>query len=314
MFSADAKDEIARVRFERDCCAAHLLRALAAFSTGPLKRSRPSTLIVRTERGATARAALRAAKLAGVPAHAIQRAGTRFHDGHTITVSCDAQFGAVPRPPTRNCCRRAWLRGAFLACGSVTAPARGYHLEFFCRTDLAARGLTEALTDVRVDAGISRRRRRPLVYVKGAQAVADVLAQMGASHAVLALDDVRARRETKNSIRRAVNSEAANAARSGKASARQREAAMMLLHGARLRMLSAPLKEAARLRVAFPDLTLAELAARSRPAITKAAMGYRLRTLERRAHRGPAAPDGRLKSTAATRGIRRMQVRRGPRG
>jgi DNA-binding protein WhiA len=236
---------------------------------------------VRTERGAIARAALRAAKLAGVTAHATHSPGKRFHDGHVVTVKGDPSFAASLEPLARSCCRRAWLRGAFLACGSVSDPARGYHLELFCRDDAAARALTQGLADFNIDAGISRRRHRALVYVKGVQAVADLLAQMGASNAVLILDDLRARRETKNVIRRSVNAETANAARAGAASARQREAAVALLGKAGLKLLTAPLREAARLRVAHPDLTLAELAKRTKPAVTKAAMGYRLRTLER---------------------------------
>ena len=275
MFSADAKDEIARTRFERACCPAAFLRSLAGFS------ARSARLIVRTERGSIARAALKAAKLAGVAAHATHAAGTRFHDGNIVTVTGDPPFAAQLNPPARSCCRRAWLRGAFLACGSVSDPARGYHLEFFCRDDAAARALAQGLTDFAIDAGISRRRHRTLVYVKGVQAVADLLAQMGASNAVLILDDLRARRETKNVIRRAVNAETANAARAGAASARQREAAVALLGKAGLKMLTPPIREAARLRVAHPDLTLAELAKRTKPAVTKATMGYRLRKLER---------------------------------
>jgi hypothetical protein len=296
MFSADAKDEIARARFVRTCCPASFLRSLAAFSDSRSRASiarpkkwvsvaHPTTsstnLIVRTERGAIARAALKAAKLAGVTAHASHAPGKRFHDGHVVTVHGDASLSPSLDPPARSCCRRAWLRGAFLACGSVSDPARGYHLELFCRDDAAARALTQGLADFSIDAGISRRRHRALVYVKGVQAVADLLAQMGATNAVLILDDLRARRETKNVIRRAVNAETANAARAGAASARQREAAVALLGRAGLKMLTPPLREAARLRVAHPDLTLAELAKRSKPAVTKAAMGYRLRTLER---------------------------------
>ncbi|HKW44940.1 MAG TPA: DNA-binding protein WhiA [Candidatus Eremiobacteraceae bacterium] len=303
MFSADAKDEIARAKFERTCCPAAFVRSLACFAEPSPVRGQPvrgqpvrgqsvraqpvrgqaslAHPIVRTARPAIARSALKAAKLAGIAAHSSRATGTRFHDGQIITVCVDSPLAAHLDPPGRSCCRRAWLRGAFLACGSVPDPARGYHLEFFCHDDAAARALIRGLADFSIDAGISRRRHRALVYVKGVQAVADVLAQMGAANAVLILDDVRARRETKNVIRRAVNAETANAARAGAASARQREAAVALLGKAGLRLLSPAIREAARLRVAHPDLTLAELAKRSRPAVTKATMGYRLRALER---------------------------------
>ncbi len=274
MFSEDAKDEIAAVRFERACCPAHFVRALAAFS------SRSTTGRTRSfafrARPAIARAALRAGKAAGI---SIEAAPTdhRLTRG-AVRLFGDAPFAIAPHVPARACCRRAWLRGAFLACGSVADPRRGYHLEFYCRDDDDARALSEGLGGVGVDAGVTRRRSRPLVYIKGAPAVADLLGQMGAARAVLALDDLLAMRHTKNVTRRRVNSEAANAARAAVTSARQREAALRVLNR---RGVSGALCEAARLRIAHPDYTLAELAASARPRVTKAAMAYRLREMER---------------------------------
>jgi cell division protein WhiA len=275
VFSGDAKDEMARVRFERKCCPSAFVHALARFS----RRSTPS-LIVSTERAAVARAALAAAKAAAIPATADRRQG-RLGNHAIFTVTAGSPPAASARPPARSCCRRAWLRGVFLACGSVTDPARGYHLEFFCRDDAAARGLCEGLAAFDIDAAVSRRRGRPLAYVKGAEAVADILGRMGASQAVFALDNVRAVRQTKNDVRRIVNSESANAARAATSSARQRDAALRAIQRFGRSTLSAALAQAAELRIAHPEMTLAELGARARPPVTKAAMGYRMRALER---------------------------------
>ena len=166
MYSADAKDEIARARFDRACCPGTFVRALAAFSrrlrSADLygrpaddkhrhdKYPRYQNLIVRTERGAIARAALKAAKLSGIDAHATQMTGKRFHDGHVVVVAATGNTALPARldPPGRSCCRRAWLRAAFLACGSVTYPARGYHLELFCRDDAAARALAKGFAEL----------------------------------------------------------------------------------------------------------------------------------------------------------------------
>jgi len=137
-----------------------------------------------------------------------------------------------------------------------------------------------------MDAAVSRRRSRPLAYVKGAQGVADILSAMGASQAVFALDNMRAMRQTKNDIRRAVNSEAANAARAAASSIRQRDAAMRAIRRIGLGRMSAALAQAAQLRIAHPESTLAELAARARPSVAKATMGYRMRMLEKLAARG----------------------------
>jgi cell division protein WhiA len=275
MFSADAKDEIARVRFERSCCPSAFLRALARFT-----KSRPSTLVVATQRGAIARAAIAAAKSAGIHASANAARDGRLGNGTLFEVRVDSPLGGAVRPPGRACCRRAWLRGAFLACGSVTDPTRGYHLEYFCPDDLSARALCEALAAFGIDALIGRRRGRPLAYVKDAQGVADILGAMGASQAIFALDNVRAMRQTKNDIRRVVNSEAANAARAAASSIRQRDAAMRAIARIGLGRLTAELAQAAQLRIAHPEATLAELAARARPSVAKATMGYRLRRLE----------------------------------
>lgn len=279
MFSSDAKDEIARVRFERECCPAFLLRASSRFAAGGAKGA--GTLIVSTERGSIARAVLAAAKTAGLRADANHRESRRLAKHGIFEVHAREPLAAVARAPARACCRRAWLRGAFLSCGSVTDPARGYHLEFFCRDDASARALCEVLAAVGVDAAISRRRGRPLAYIKGAQDVADILGQMGASQAVFALDNLRAMRQTKNAVKRVVNSESANAARAATSSARQREAAMRAIDRFGLGRLTASLAQAAQLRIAHPDLTMAELAARARPRVTKSTMAYRMRALER---------------------------------
>lgn len=273
MFSGDAKDEIAAVRFERPCCPMSFLRALARFSGGG-----PSRIVV-TERSAVARAALRAARSAGLDLHASHTTSARFRAHAEIVVGGVTPAADHSAEPSRLCCRRAWLRGAFLACGSVTDPHRDYHLEFFCRRDDDARAIVRALASLDVDAGVTRRRGRPLVYVKGASSVAELLGHMGAARAVLELDDLLARRSTKNAIRRRVNSEAANAARAATSSARQLDVARRVVRRLGLQRLSAAVREAARLRIAYPDRTLAELAKRARPPVTKASMAYRFRAL-----------------------------------
>lgn len=275
MFSADAKDEIAATAFARSCCPGAFVRALAAFSNG-------SARLVLSDRGPVVRAALRAAKTAGVRVDQARPAGRRF-GRRAIEVTVAQPLAAQAAVPKRACCRRAWLRAAFLACGSVADPHRSYHLEFVPPDDQRARALQRGLRTFGVHAARSARRGRPLVYVKGASAVAELLGHMGAARAVLALDDLLALRYTKNVTRRRVNSEAANAARAAATSVRQHAAATRLMRRSRTRAVSAALHEAARLRIAHPEYTIAELAARARPPVTKAAMAYRLRTIERQA-------------------------------
>jgi len=281
VFSRDAKDEIAGAHIGRACCPASFLRALALYGRISRREGR-ATLTVASERASVARAVITGAHLAGVDAHAARlrarRAGTRF--SVSMPAPRTAHVGSHTLPQ-RLCCRRAWLRAAFLACGSVSDPGHGYHIEFFCRDDPAARLLCQLIAGFGVDAGIARRRGRPLVYIKQAEGVSALLGHMGANHAVLRLEGQRAVNLTKNSIRRTVNSEAANAARAAASAARQRDAAARVIAKLGLNRISPALREAAQLRIAYPARTLRELARAARPPITKAAMASRLRLLER---------------------------------
>jgi DNA-binding transcriptional regulator WhiA len=278
LFSRDAKDEVAGAHFKRACCPGAFVRALQLFAKVSRHGSGP-VLTVASERASVARAVIAAAHVAGVdarmPRASSHRAGRRW------TVTLPAFDRGAHLLPQRVCCRRTWLRAAFLACGSVSDPSRGFHLEFFCRAERDARALSELVSSFGVDVGIARRRGRPLVYVKDAGAVSALLGHMGATRAVLRLEGQRAINQTKNLIRRTVNSEAANAARAAASAARQRNAARRAIAKLGLAHISPALSEAAQLRIAYPARTLRELARAARPPISKAAMASRLRLLER---------------------------------
>ncbi len=125
------------------------------------------------------------------------------------------------------------------------------------------------------------RKGRRVVYLKGLDEIVTVLGAIGASGAVLRLEDVRAVKETKNRIHRLVNTEAANVVRAASAAARQREALQYLADAYGLRNLSPVLREAAQLRLTHPDETLAELGRRCSPAVGKATINGRLASLMR---------------------------------
>ena len=283
MFSRDAKDEVAGARFTRACCPVTFVRALRLYARVSRQGTQP-VLTVASERASVARAVIAAAHVAGVDVHTPRASSHRAGKRWTVTLpplhsSIDSSDN-VPLPQ-RVCCRRTWLRVAFLACGSVSNPSHGYHLEFFCRGERDARALSELISGFGIDVGIGRRRGRPLVYVKDAEAVSALLGHMGATRAVLRLEGQRALNQTKNSIRRTVNSEAANAARAAASAARQRSAARRVIAKLGLVHISPALREAAQLRIAYPARTLRELARAARPPISKAAMASRLRLLER---------------------------------
>jgi hypothetical protein len=218
-----------------------------------------------------------------------QHGGTPVRRGHDARLYRAATFeiGLGPRAsesaarPRRRAERRAELRAAFLCSGSLAAPHRGYHLEFVCADDAAAQRIEALLQSEGVNARRMLRKGRAVIYLKDLDAIVTVLGAIGASSAILHLEDVRAVKETKNRIHRLVNTEAANVVRAARAAAAQRDAIAYLADAYGLRNLSPALREAAQLRLAHPDETLAELGRRCVPPVGKATFNGRIATLMR---------------------------------
>jgi DNA-binding transcriptional regulator WhiA len=184
-----------------------------------------------------------------------------------------------PARPGARCDRRMELRAAFLACGSLTAPTRGYHLEFVPPDDLAGKRLAQLLRAEGRSPRTARRNGRLVVYFKDVDEITQFLSSIGAYSAVLHLEDVRALKETKNRIRRLVNTDAANVDRAMSAAATQRESIELIDEAHGLRKLSRPLREIAQLRLAHPTETLTELGARCHPPVRKSTVGGRIAAL-----------------------------------
>ncbi|GAC1299994.1 MAG: hypothetical protein NVSMB19_05670 [Vulcanimicrobiaceae bacterium] len=274
--SADAKDALAR----EDVDAAHCRAALrdAVFLYG----SDPRTHVFRTQRAALARLAW--SLLDDRKSHPIRKvAGTRLKRLPVFEIETGAR--ELPRKPTARCDRRMELRGAFLACGSLASPARGYHVEFVPPTDALTERLAGVLRSEGFEPKLAPRAGRRIVYFKDIEAITELLASIGAAHAVLHLQDVRALKETKNRIHRLVNTEAANVDRAMSAAAAQREAIAFLSDAYGLRHLSKALREAAELRLAYPAETLAELGRRCDPPAKKSTINGRIAALVRLARR-----------------------------
>ena len=170
----------------------------------------------------------------------------------------------------------AWAAAAFLTCGSLSAPQAGYHLEFVATSSAHAARIARLIRAEGVAPRTMERKGRAIVYLKGLDAIVTVLSAIGAHAAVLHLEDVRAMKETKNRIHRLVNTEAANVVRAAGAAAAQREAFSYLADAYGLRNLSPVLREAAQLRLAHPDETLAELGRRCMPPVGKATINGRI--------------------------------------
>lgn len=192
---------------------------------------------------------------------------------------------ANERKPHRRCDRVMEARAAFLASGSLSAGAPGYHLEFV----VLRKDITERLVwTLRALGAIPKHRMRAgrhLVYYKDFEAIVQLLGTIGAHPAVLQLENLHAVKETKNRIHRLVNTETANVERATSAAAHQRETIEFVGSAHGLQHLSAPLREIAELRLGHPDESLAELGRRCNPPVAKATVNSRFGALTRLARR-----------------------------
>jgi DNA-binding protein WhiA len=190
-----------------------------------------------------------------------------------------APLAAPPkRVVGRSCCRRAYLRGAFLGGGSVSGP-RAAHLEIRTSSRAGAELVAWAAGQEDVTLRVHDRGRHALAYAKAAEVVADALALVGAGDAALAIDEHGVVADARARANRLANADHANVVRSIRAAHAHTQAIARLEASGRLAALAPALREAADLRLRHPSAALSELAAKCRPPVTKAAMHGRLARL-----------------------------------
>ena len=176
-------------------------------------------------------------------------------------------------------CRAAFLRGAFLAGGSVTDPRKRYHLEFATAHLQAAREAQALLRDMGFEAKNVSRGGNTVTYFKQSEAIEDLLTLLGAPVAATELMAAKIEKSMRNTVNRRVNCDAANLEKTVAASASQVEALTFLADSGVLKSLSPDLQEVAVARLIQPELTLSELAQTFDPPLTKSCLNHRMRKL-----------------------------------
>ncbi len=186
----------------------------------------------------------------------------------------------VPRHPmTRQCCRRAFLRGAFLGAGTMSNPEKEYHFEWKAEDDRLAETLEKLLEKCGMPCRSYMRRGQRVIYLKDAQQVSDMLALMGAGSSVLEMENIRISKQLRAAATRAANCDEHNSEKMLDAGQEQADAIrrISILQG--LFTLPPALREAARLRVENPDMSLKELGEMMDPPVGKSGMNHRIRRL-----------------------------------
>jgi DNA-binding protein WhiA len=190
-------------------------------------------------------------------------------------------WGWNPLHDGTSCCQRAYVRGAFLAGGSLNKPQRlANHLEIACADEETCTLLCAMLLACSIQARMLVRKKQYVLYVKESDTMSAVLVAMGAHQAMLQFEDARIVRALRNAANRAVNCETANVNKSIAASLRQVENIAFLARTIGLDALPGKLRDVARLRLAHPDGNYQELCDMMNGMISKSGMSHRLRKLD----------------------------------
>lgn len=274
-FASETKKEICRTEVSRPCCCRAQAYGLWLFTRG---FSLQNTAVV-TEHGSVARLmAESAAEVAGVMVEMSVSMHRKESGVYTLTVPGDDQrcrlldaFGHTGREVNlrlnranleNDCCMCAFVRGAFLSCGTVTNPQKDYHLEFSINHRKLAQDLVTLLEEVEglhLQPSITQRKGSFVVYIKDSEQIADLLTYMGAPTAAMTLMQAKMVKEVRNYVNRTTNFETANIDKTASASARQVVAIRHLQETVGLDNLPEDLREMAYLRLENPEMSLREL-------------------------------------------------------
>jgi len=292
-FSHETKNELARVYSPRPCCQLAELAAIFRMDGVARVDARNGPyLTVTIDNAAVARKVFRLFKnLFQVQAEIVIRRQARLRKNSIYIVRIPPQskgleiIGALGRVPRRQCCRRAYLRGVFLAGGSVNNPEGTYHLEISTKNDATAWDLSRVINRCGLAAKVSPRKNWYVIYLKESDQIVEFLNIIGAHSALLNFENVRIVKGMRNQVNRLVNCETANLGKVVNAALRQIEKIRFIEETAGLDKLPLPLREMAELRLSYPETSLKELGSLMTPRVGKSGVNHRMRKLEEIASR-----------------------------
>lgn len=290
-FSANVKSELCRPEVEKGCCAlAEAMGALLYANTF----SADGIRIVTESRDLGLRLPRLFRKGLGVSFDLLPEEGGSGKLTYTITdrekirqvfsacgfsaetsVSLHVNFALLEK----DCCRRAFLRGAFLAGGSVTDPEKRYHLELSTTHWKVSRETGTLLLEMELPAKETERKGSSVLYYKQSEAIEDFLTVIGAPVSAMAVMEAKIEKDWRNEANRKTNCDSANVDKAVAAAQEQLAAIRKLEERAVLETLPEKLRQTAALRREYPETTLSELAELHEPPISKSAVNHRMRKL-----------------------------------
>lgn len=299
-FSTTTKEELARLEEKKECCQLAELAALVRMDgTLQISANQQYSLNVITESAPVARKLYNLGKnLLKLPADIVVRRKLRLKKNNSYLVKIyprgiedlqklgllneegEIQPGIDQNLIKRRCDRKAYLRGAFLAGGSISNPEGNYHLEIITNDETHARDLSELLNKFNLKAKISTRKNFYVVYLKESEHIFEFLALIGAHQALFEFENIRILKGMRNKVNRIVNCETANLNKTVDAAVRQLENIRLIENTIGLKALPENLQEIAKLRLSYPDSSLKELGEMLNPKVGKSGVNHRLRKID----------------------------------
>lgn len=296
-FSLNTKEELAKIFPAKLCCRkAELTALMQTLGVIRISGNHCLSLYLNTENAAVARKIYRFLKGGfAAPAEIIVRRRRLLRKSNVYMVRVPdtlkvneimreldlLQEAAIDRNLLQQkCCRRSYLRGAFLGCGSVNSPSRTYHLEFVSKDENYAAALRRLLNRYKLNAKINQRKKDFVVYLKDGDAIGHFLSLAGAHSSLLSFENIRVVKDMRNNVNRIVNCETANLRKTVDAALAQREVIDYIADKIGLDNLPAKLRETAELRRRYPEASLQELGQMHDPRIGKSGIRHRLDRLK----------------------------------
>ena len=295
-FSQDVKNEILRRKIQRHCCAQAAAYAVACFGKYFDERG----VVLQTEQEGVAALVRKLYDRCGIlgtitekqrasgilyefavkdPAEVTKMLALFDHTGREPALRINPACFACQR------CVSYFLSTAFLCCGTATDPEKGYTIEFLSQRYHVSRQLEAILSEHHFRPHRTLRKGANVIYIKASDQIENLLTFMGAGNCAMRVMEQRIYNDMRNRTNRLSNCETANLGKSVQATVQVQMAIRTLQESGAMDTLPEPLRETARLRMEYPDLTLARLAEKFDPPVSKAGLSHRFKRIQEAARR-----------------------------
>ena len=297
-YSSDVKNELARLEGQKHCCEKAELLGVLRMSGALVLRGKNIGIHFSTENAALARRVLQVLKSNyQVQTEVVITRSRRLKKNNRYQIEVvpdgnvakalqelqilpageeDAKYNLLGR----SCCRKAFLRGVFMAGGSVSRPSSDYHMEIVTENEEFARLILKTMQGFSLSARMTDRKKDYIVYLKDGDHIIDFLSIIGAHQSLLEFENVRIVKEMRNNVNRQVNCETANLNKVIRASLLQVACINYLQEQGLYELLPDKLKETAALRLQHPDISLNDLVEFTEGAVGKSGLNHRLKKIQ----------------------------------